>query len=124
MIQYNKLYQSLKKISAEWHAANVLCEYSWNYIKFYQDGTVIFTSSSDEPSAMGWFKIDNEEVRYSKGNFSLERNRKLEIEIPVAMGTLRIDGVVGGDKLILRSSNIEMNLIESWDEYSIADVLV
>ncbi len=124
MIKHNTLYQSLKKVSAEWHADTVVWKYLWKYIKFYKDGTVIYTSSIGKPNDLGWFSIDNTEAFYSKGNFIIERGNKLEINIPVAIGTLKFDGVIFENKLVLRASNNEMNFFENWDVYSIPDILV
>lgn len=41
-LQYKTLYQSLKKVYGEWHSGHVEWGYLWNYLKFYDDGTVIY----------------------------------------------------------------------------------
>lgn len=124
MLKYNTLYQSLKKVSAEWHAGTVLWEYSWSYLKFYENGTVIYTSSIGKSDQLNWFSIENTEAVYYKGNFDIEKNQKLEMSIPAVIGTLKLDGIILENKLILRASNSEMKLSESWDEYSIPDIFI
>ena len=117
MLKYNTLYQSLKKVSAEWHAGHVECAYSWNYVKFYEDGTIIYCSSRGEARDLTWFSKNNEEAVIYKGIFHFD-NFKLNAEIPMAIGILKIDGVINDQYLILRTSNENMNSFENWDEYT------
>jgi hypothetical protein len=125
MLQYNKLYQSLKKVSAEWHANNVLWDYSWKYLKFYEDGTVInCVSNGDIENINEWFVKGNRDTGFSIGKYSIVRNNFIEINLPAMIGVIKMDGLILKYKLILRSSNNEMNLFEHWDEYSIANILV
>ncbi len=124
MLQYNKLYQSLKKVSAEWHAGHVQWEYSWNYLKFYEDGTVIYVSSNGEPNRLNWFERRNKSAFFYTGNFNIQGNFKLEIQIPVQIGVLKLSGVITKNRLILRATNQEMKLYENWDEYLIPNILV
>jgi hypothetical protein len=79
MLQYNKLYQSLKKVSAEWHAGNVLWDYSWEYLKFYEDGTVIYASiqGEDIEQINQWFNQSAEYV--SKGKYTFISRTQLNI---------------------------------------------
>ncbi len=124
MLQYNKLYQSLKKVSAEWHAGHVQWEYSWNYLKFYEDGTAIYVSSNGQPNELNWLDKDNKKAFFYKGNFNIQSNFKLEIQIPVQIGVLKFSGVITNHQLILSVTNQEMKLYENWDEYLIPNILV
>ena len=118
MLQYNTIYQSLKKVSAEWHAGHVQWGYSWNYLKFYEDGTFIYCSSRGEPKDLSWFTRDNKEAVIYKGNYSVN-NSKLSAKIIVSIGELEIDGIIISNNLILRTSNQKMNSYENWDEYKV-----
>lgn len=125
MLKYNTLYQSLKKVSGEWHAGHVEWQYCWNYLKFYKDGTVIYASSTGVPTQMEWFDINNKEAFFYRGSFEFEKQLYLRIKIPVSFGTLCIDGaIIKSNQLILRSTNKEMKLIENWDEYLIPNVSI
>ena len=75
MIQYDKLYQSLKKVSAEWHAGHVEWGYSWFYLKFYEDGIVIKTylNGEDENEINAWFNPSAEGV--IKGKYLIDNDR-------------------------------------------------
>lgn len=78
MLQYNKLYQSLKKVSAEWHAGHVQWAYCWNYFRFYEDGVFIYASiqgnniedisksfTRNSPnSTTGKFKLNNTTITF------------------------------------------------------------
>jgi hypothetical protein len=44
MIYQNILYQSLKNVTAEWHAGHLQWDYIWSYIKFFDDGSFIYAS--------------------------------------------------------------------------------
>lgn len=48
MLYYNKLYQSLKKASGDWHAGIAQWFFSWNYFKFYEDGVFITASIASD----------------------------------------------------------------------------
>jgi hypothetical protein len=125
MIKYNTLYQSLKKVSAEWHAGTVLWEHSWNYLKFYEDGTVIYCSSNGNLKNINkWFDNENKDSHFSKGTYKIIRNNFIEIHLSAMIGSIKMDGVILDEKLILRSSNREMNLIESWDEFLISNEFI
>lgn len=116
MLKYNTLYQSLKKVSAEWHAGHVQWSYYYNYLKFYSDGTFLYlTSNGDIENINEWFTI--EKFSGEKGSFTI-KNDRIDANTPAAIGTIYFDGCVYGDKLILRSYNKERNLFEHWDEYN------
>lgn len=119
MIKYNKLYQSLKKVSAEWHAGHVEWGYTWNYLKFYESGIVISVPSNGDIEKINeWFTLEN--FTGSKGTFTIKGNR-IDADIPIAIGKLHLDGCVFEESLILRSTNKEMNLYENWDEYKVVN---
>lgn len=57
MLKYNTLYQSLKKVSGEWHAGSVLWHYQWYYLKFFSNGKFIYAAiAGDEVKDINsWF---------------------------------------------------------------------
>ena len=116
-LQYNTVYQSLKKVSAEWHAGHVEWSYSYNYLKFYSDGTFLYVKSNDDiESLKDWFNIDV--FSGPKGKFTFDYNR-IEANIPASIGTLYLDGCAYENKLIIREYNKDTNLYEYWDEYNV-----
>jgi hypothetical protein len=119
MLKYNTLYQSLKKVSAEWHAGHVQWGFAWDYLKFYEDGTVISCySNGDTDNIDKWFNKDNSESPFSKGTFELKSNATLEIKLS---GSLQMDGNAMNRYLILRSFNPELKQGEKWDYYTVVD---
>ena len=124
MLQYNTTYQSLKKVTAEWHAGHLQWEYSWNYLKFYEDGSVMYCTTSNKPNELDWFHINNKEAFFYSGSFSIKTNSMLEIEIPVEIGVLNFDGLMSNNQLILRSTNSQMGINNIWDEYLIPNKLI
>ncbi len=114
MIQYNKLYQSLKKVSAEWHGGQVLWEYTWNYLSFSNDGIcILFYSNSEKP-------LNDENLFFGKnpdvtlGKFTIANN---EIRIDFGSDSENI-GMIQNDKLILYSKN-KVVPFGKWDVYSL-----
>lgn len=120
MIKYNQLYQSLKKVHGEWHAGHVEWGYIWNYLKFYNDGTVIYCSSTDHDfiKINSWFNKDKKDVFLYKGQFRIENGFRIFLNIPVSIGQLEMDGGIQGNSIILKSTNKELNHIDNWDEYT------
>ena len=112
MIQYNKLYQSLKKISAEWHAGNVLWEYSWNYIKFFEDNTFIYSSiRGNNIELIGkWFNQDAENV--IRGKYLLKSNSQLSLEFESGKSTLA--GFTNDGDILVEG-------IQTWELFSPVD---
>lgn len=111
MLKYNTLYQSLKKVSAEWHAGHVEWEYCWNYLKFYKDGTFIQASivgdSYDEIN-----KSFTKDATYvTKGHFELKKNRVVNLDF----GTIQINGAINKDGSII------INGKQAWDLYSLVE---
>jgi hypothetical protein len=123
MLKYNTLYQSLKKVSAEWHAGHVQWEYVWSYLKFYEDATVIYCSSSNNTNNLKWFSKENKEAFFYKGTYIINAH-KIEINIPATIGNLNFDGEINANSLVLRLNNTSTNLKEFWDLYSIPDMLI
>ncbi len=119
MLQYNKLYQSLKKVHGEWHAGHVEWGYSWNYLKFYEDGTVIYCSTGDRHDLINqWFNKENSGTPFSRGQFVINQNNTIELTIKTMLGSITMDGNILQTKLILRKTNHEVKRGESWDLYS------
>lgn len=66
-LQYNKLYQSLKKVYGEWHAGHVEWGYHWYYLKFYEeDNTFIYSLiDGDNPDKINrWFNKSTQGVTH------------------------------------------------------------
>ncbi len=72
MIKYNKLYQSLKKVSAEWHAGHVQWFYTWNYLKFYSDGICISASMAGDDVNLINGGFNKGEQNITHGKFDIE----------------------------------------------------
>ena len=123
MIQYNKCYQSLKKVNGEWHAGHEEWTYLWNYMKFYPDGSVIFCSSIDQDlkKINSWFKKAKEGVFLYTGEFKIKKKILVWIWIPVSVGNLEMDGGIEKNSLILRIANKRVKQNYYWDEYTCAD---
>lgn len=116
MIKYNKLYQSLKKVSAEWHAGHVQWDYSWVYLKFYENGTCILGYiGNEEPASINtWFNEKHSNA--SKGVFHVTGNT-----ITINFNTkVKNEGQIQGDKIILQSSS-DINLAGTWDLFSLVE---
>lgn len=108
MLQYNKLYQSLKKVGGEWHAGHFQWYYYWNYIKFYEDGTLIYCASSEDDfdDINKWFSKSNENVSKGKHHVSID---KIKLDIQEAL----IDGFISNDTILLK----ENKPFDSWDAF-------
>jgi hypothetical protein len=118
MLHYNRLYQSLKKVSAEWHAGHVEYYFYWDYLRFYSNGTVIScNNNSDNINDLNWFQLENTHSNFNKGTFSINNN-KLEIQIPVDLGLIKSIGEINKNSLILLSKNEAVNF-ECWNFYNV-----
>ena len=81
MLQYDKLYQSLKKVTRDWHAGHLEWSYCWYYLKFYENGIVIKSLiGSDNISVINnWFKPGATNAII--GNYKFISRSSLEIRI-------------------------------------------
>jgi hypothetical protein len=121
MLQYNKLYQSLKKVGGEWHAGHFQWYYYWNYIKFYEDGTLIYCASSEDDfnNINKWFNKDNENV--SIGTYKITNNANIKMEITAAIGRIINEGGIYPTAIIVKSKNPK-NQYELLDSYELRDI--
>ena len=80
MLQYNTTYQSLKKVTAEWHASIAQWEYYWYLFKFFPDGTYIYSRVTERELASinDWFTKENNhlttgifEYHHQKGSLNI-----------------------------------------------------
>lgn len=109
-LQYNKLYQSLKKVHGEWHAGHVEYSFYWSYIKFYEDSTlieaIINTDNLDKINAN--FHSDNSNI--SKGHYSFE-DKELLISIDKSK---YIGGITKQNEMVIQNSKTL-----SWELYKV-----
>lgn len=107
MLHYNKLYQSLKKVSAEWHAGHVEWFYTWNYLKFFEDGGFISASiASEDPNLINKAFLRGAE-NTTHGKFEL-RNSNL---IKLSFDNVNVDGAINNDDSIIVEGKI------NWDVF-------
>jgi hypothetical protein len=108
MLQYNKLYQSLKKVGGEWHAGHFQWYYYWNYIKFFEDGTLIESSinSDDSDKIQLNFMPDNQNISHGKYTYD---GKELIIELNNV--TLKGGETLEGNIVIQSLANL------NWDKY-------
>ena len=121
MLKYNTLYQSLKKVSAEWHAGHVQWSFCWDYFKFYEDGLVInaYTPTDNVSVINTWFDINNKSGEFPIGKYKISED-KISIELKSFNLTTIIDGAIINNALVLRKINsIDHN--EYWDYYTLMD---
>lgn len=117
MLQYDKIYQSLKKVSAEWHASNLDWQFIYYYLRFYTDGTVVFSSSPQEREEVDkWLSKSLKDKE--TGSFIIEKKNRIKINIPVAIGYITFEGIIKPNSLILNTCNNKINK-SSWDYFSI-----
>ncbi len=102
MIKYNSLYRSLKHVTAEWHAGVLMWSFSWTYFKFYEDGSLIFCSTSAEPVQMVWF--NKETFLGSTGKYTINSS-KIEGSINSPVGESQFSGIVNETSMVLQTTN-------------------
>lgn len=75
-LKYNTIYQSLKKVSAEWHAAIPQWEYYWYVFKFYENGSFIYSKTTEKgiENINEWFTIDN--LHITKGHYEYDDQKE------------------------------------------------
>ena len=110
MIQYNKLYQSLKKISAEWHGGHAVWKYYWSYFIFTENGNCYNFHSIDEnpQNTLENFKTKKSDMVEGKYSF---KDGVLEMKFD---SSAKIIAEVQDEKIILHSIN-DANPFGNWD---------
>jgi hypothetical protein len=117
MLQYDKLYQSLKKVSGDWHAGHLQWDFAWDYLRFYTNGVVISCQSNDDVESIGrWFQLPNENKFITTGSFVCLPGGIVEIEYTSAFGDVKIDGQIMHNSLIVRT---HQNSSIYWDYFQI-----
>jgi len=111
MLKYNTLYQSLKKVSAEWHAGHVQWEYSWFYFKFFDDGTFIYAlySSDNFEKINSGFNKESDNSSHMKGKYYIEKNIYLKLQFN--NGVEVMGALTDTDKIIINGKL-------AWELYS------
>jgi hypothetical protein len=96
MLQYGKLYQSLKRVSAEWHGGTVLWEYCWFYLKVFEGGTFLYAPYKSEDFDKINFGMNPLTSKFiSKGIFLLNENKiELKFENSSMIGVVQKDGKI------------------------------
>ena len=109
MLQYGKLYQSLKKVSAEWHAGHVQWEFYWDYIMFFGNGTLLSSSiaSSMVEKILSGFASRNKNL--TQGNFVVTKN---EIEITIDKNVFK--GIISDHRIIVQGQTNN-----GWDLFTV-----
>lgn len=107
MIYYNSLYQSLKKVSAEWHAGHIEWFYTWNYLKIYEDGVFIYASIAGND-----FKSINENFERGAPNITHGKFNFLKMHLlKFAFDNIEVNGFINNDaSIIIEGKN-------AWDIY-------
>jgi hypothetical protein len=78
----------------------------WHYLRFYEDGAVISTSTLSDPSELRrWFARGTGELKIDEGHFSIERNGILFV-IPIMVHgreqkRISYEGVIHGNAILL-----------------------
>lgn len=95
-LKFNGLYQTQRQTTK----LNIFQkQYNWQYLRFYEDGTVIIVSTSgDLPSISSWFHKDHPNV--GRGNF-LKEDDKVKFSILYAEGSVDYQGFIRDDGLTL-----------------------
>ncbi|MBN4072961.1 hypothetical protein JYT74_02855 [Crocinitomix catalasitica] len=111
MLQYGKLYQSLKKVSGEWHQSGVHWEHIWFYYRFFENNTLIFTSvgSEDHKAINSWFDKD-----YSDGvtgTFDIKSNGR----IAIVLNNVEVQAAV------TKEGHLIIHGHGGWDLYKVID---
>lgn len=111
MLRYNTLYQSLKKVSAEWHAGSIQWNYNWNYIKFFHDNTFIYATinGDDFNQINNWFIKDAENI--IQGTFEFKTQYQLILKFNNNNNIKVVAGITLDDKLLIEG-------IQSWEIYT------
>lgn len=112
MLKYNTLYQSLKKVSAEWHAGHVQWQYSWYYIKFFNDGRFIYALfvSDDFEKINTGFNENSTNEDFSSGVFKITNDYLITLNFE---NNIEIRGaIIDNDKIILNGKL-------SWELYTV-----
>jgi hypothetical protein len=113
MLYYNKLYQSLKKVSAEWHAGHLQITCYWNYIKFFEDGTVIEASINSDNLRKISSAFEKDSPNITRGSFAYDGE---EIQISLNGSSFTGGTTLDNDLLLQNQENL------SWDLYNITDI--
>lgn len=108
MLKYNTLYQSLKKVSAEWHAGNVQWNFYWNYLMFFENGTVIEgnINGDDYEKIKAAFLNSNENL--TKAKFSY-----IDKEINVFFSNMVLRGELTFENNLILQSDVTL----VWDMF-------
>jgi hypothetical protein len=110
MLQYDKLYQSLKKVSGDWHAGHLQWGYCWYYLKFFADGTVMraYLDGDNATLINNWLVKGAENI--ATGTY-ISKGLNFEISYPtyVAKGTFT------------RSNSFLLFANDYWDEYTLIE---
>lgn len=105
MIKYNTLYQSLKKVSAEWHAGHIDWFYTWNYLKFYEDGVFIYASIAGNDTKVINESFEKGALNITHGKFNLQKMHLLKL----AFDNIEVNGAINNDASIIIEGKI------AWD---------
>ncbi|MCX6312029.1 MAG: hypothetical protein NT084_10400 [Bacteroidetes bacterium] len=112
MIKFNALYQSLKKVSAEWHAGHVQWQYSWYYLKCFEGGTFVYAlfSSEDFEHINIDLSENSSDHSFLRGHYEINSSSLINLKFE---NGIEIGGeILDGNKLILNGKL-------SWELFSL-----
>jgi hypothetical protein len=96
MVRINILYQSLPQVTGEWHAGHFQWTYTWQYLKFFEDGSLIYASIDGDniEEINSWFNQNAQNVTSGK-------YRTVGSEIELALHSLTVQMSVYKDGKIV-----------------------
>lgn len=113
MLQFNKIYQSLKKVSAEKHASISQWEYYWYLFKFYQNGTFIYSRTTEKglETINDWFTQENKHL--TNGKFIYDNQKE---NLKISFEEVSLNGSLTYQNKLLLEGKLD------WDMFSPIDL--
>ena len=111
MLKYNTLYQSLKKVSGEWHAGNINWFYTWNYFKFFEDGIFISSSIAGNETAVINLSFVRGALNTTHGKYELGNKNNIKL----FFGNIEVEGQVNNDCSIIIEGKIAWDILHPID---------
>lgn len=108
MLYYNnKLYQSLKKVSGNWHSGHVEWFFVWNYFKFFDDGVFITASIAGDETEEITDAFVKGALNVTHGKFNVD-GRLLTLSFE---GGVNINAYINNDRSIVIDGKLGWDII-------------